>query len=439
MILALASTTFIVSTSIIVFFVVVFVLVSILLTAKSYLIPSGPVHIKINDEMDLKVDSGSTLLSTLSENKIFLPSACGGGGTCLQCVCQVHEGGGEILPTEEPHFTRKEIKEDWRLSCQVKVKEDMKIEVPEEVFGIKKWEAEVVSNYNVASFIKEFIIEVPEDMDYKAGGYIQIEIPPCEVDFKDIDITAHPEEHPGEPDKFQKEWDEYGLWDLKMKNTEFVERAYSMASYPAEGRRIMLNVRIATPPWDRDKNTWQDVNPGIASSFIFSRKPGDKVTISGPYGEFFIKKESEKEMLYIGGGAGMAPMRSHLFELFKTLETGRKVTYWYGGRSKRELFYLDHFRKLDEQFDNFDFYVVLSEPLEEDNWVEKKDIHDEEGDGFVGFVHQAVIDHYLEQHPEPEEIEFYFCGPPLMNQAVLQMCDEWGVPDENVAFDDFGG
>lgn len=439
MILALASTTFIVSTSIIVFFVVVFVLVSILLTAKSYLIPSGPVHIKINDEMDLKVDSGSTLLSTLSENKIFLPSACGGGGTCLQCVCQVHEGGGEILPTEEPHFTRKEIKEDWRLSCQVKVKEDMKIEVPEEVFGIKKWEAEVVSNYNVASFIKEFIIEVPEDMDYKAGGYIQIEIPPCEVDFKDIDITAHPEEHPGEPDKFQKEWDEYGLWDLKMKNTEFVERAYSMASYPAEGRRIMLNVRIATPPWDRDKNTWQDVNPGIASSFIFSRKAGDKVTISGPYGEFFIKKESEKEMLYIGGGAGMAPMRSHLFELFKTLETGRKVTYWYGGRSKRELFYLDHFRKLDEQFDNFDFYVVLSEPLEEDNWVEKKDIHDEEGDGFVGFVHQAVIDYYLEQHPEPEEIEFYFCGPPLMNQAVLQMCDEWGVPDENVAFDDFGG
>jgi Na+-transporting NADH:ubiquinone oxidoreductase subunit F len=440
MILAtLANTTLIVSASVIVFFLVIFILVSILLTAKAYLAPSGPVHIKINDEMDLEVDSGSTLLSTLGDNKIFLPSACGGGGTCIQCKCQVLEGGGEILPTEEPHFTRKEIKENWRLSCQVKVKEDMKIKVPEEVFGIKKWQAEVVSNYNVASFIKEFVVEIPEDMDYKAGGYIQIEIPPCEIDYKDIDITAHPEEHPGEPDKFQKEWDGYGLWDLKMKNTEFVERAYSMASYPAEGRRIMLNVRVATPPWDREKNTWMDVNPGIASSYIFSRKPGDKVTISGPYGEFFIKEDSDKEMLYIGGGAGMAPMRSHLYELFKTLETGRKVTYWYGGRSKRELFYLDHFRQLEEKFDNFQFFVVLSEPLEEDNWVEKKDIHDEEGDGFLGFVHQAVIDQYLVNHPEPEEIEFYFCGPPLMNQAVLQMCDEWGVPEENVSFDDFGG
>jgi Na+-transporting NADH:ubiquinone oxidoreductase subunit F len=224
-----------------------------------------------------------------------------------------------------------------------------------------------------------------------------------------------------------------------MKNTEFVERAYSMASYPAEGRKIMLNVRIATPPWDREKNGWMDVNPGIASSYIFSKKPGDTVTISGPYGEFFIKEESEKEMLYIGGGAGMAPMRSHLYELFKTLETGRKVTYWYGGRSKRELFYLDHFRQLEEMFDNFKFYVVLSEPLEEDKWVEKKDINDPEGDGFLGFVHQAVIDQYLEKHPEPEEIEFYFCGPPLMNQAVLKMCDEWGVPEENISFDDFGG
>ena len=315
----------------------------------------------------------------------------------------------------------------------------MDIQIPEEVFGIKKWEAKVVSNYNVASFIKEFIVEIPEDMDYKAGGYIQIEIPPCEVNYKDIDITAHPEEHPGEPEKFQLEWDKFGLWDLKMKNEDTVERAYSMASYPAEGRRIMLNVRIATPPWDRAKNGWMDVNPGIASSYIFSKKAGDTVTISGPYGEFFIKDKTESEMLYVGGGAGMAPMRSHLYHLFKTLETGRKVSYWYGGRSRRELFYLDHFKQLEEKFDNFKFFVVLSEPLEEDNWVEKKDIHDEKGDGFLGFVHQAVIDQYLSKHEEPEEIEFYFCGPPLMNQAVQKMCDDWGVPEENVAFDDFGG
>ena len=434
-----ASTGLIIGISIAVFLIAVLLLVSILLGAKSVLAPSGPVKIRINGEKEIEVESGGTLLSTLGNNKIFLPSACGGGGTCIQCKCQVHEGGGEILPTEKPHFTRKEQADDWRLGCQVKVKQDMDIQIPEEVFGIKKWEAKVVSNYNVASFIKEFIVEIPEDMDYKAGGYIQIEIPPCVVDYKDIDITAHPEEHPGEPEKFKLEWDKFGLWDLKMKNDETVERAYSMASYPAEGRRVMLNVRIATPPWDRDKNGWMDVNSGIACSYIFSRKPGDTVTISGPYGEFFIKEESEAEMLYIGGGAGMAPMRSHLYHLFKTLETGRKVTYWYGGRSKRELFYLDHFRKLEEKFDNFKFFVVLSEPLEEDNWKEKKDINDEDGDGFLGFVHQAVIDQYLSKHPEPEEIEFYFCGPPLMNKAVTKMCDDWGVPEENVSFDDFGG
>ena len=428
----------IIFTSIIVFFLVIILLVSILLGAKSVLAPSGPVKIRINGEKEIEVESGNSLLSTLGNNKIFLPSACGGGGTCLQCTCQVLSGGGEILPTEVPHFTRKEQEDHWRLGCQVKVKQDMDIRIPEEVFGIKKWEATVVSNYNVASFIKEFIVEIPEDMDYKAGGYIQIEIPECEVPYTDIDITAHPEEHPGEPDKFKLEWDKFGLWDLKMKNDEVTERAYSMASYPAEGRRVMLNVRIATPPFDRAKNGWMDVNPGIASSYIFSRKKGDKVTISGPYGEFFIK-ESDSEMLYIGGGAGMAPMRSHLYHLFKTLKTGRKVTYWYGGRSKRELFYLDHFRELEEEFDNFKFYVVLSEPLEEDNWVTKKDINDKEGDGFLGFVHQAVIDQYLSKHPEPEEIEYYFCGPPLMNQAVLKMCDDWGVPKENVSFDDFGG
>ena len=320
-----------------------------------------------------------------------MPSACGGGGTCIQCTCQVHSGGGSILPTEEPHFSRKEVEQNYRLGCQVKVKEDMQIDIPEEVFGVKKWEATVVSNYNVASFIKEFIVEVPEDMPYEAGGYIQIEIPNCEIPYSDIDITAHPKEHPGEPEKFKMEWDKFNLWPLKMKNDDDVTRAYSMASYPAEGRNIMLNVRVATPPWDRAKNDWADVNPGVASSYIFSRKAGDKVTISGPYGEFFIN-HSEAEMLYIGGGAGMAPMRSHLYELFKTLQTGRKVSYWYGGRSKRELFYLDHFYSLEKEFTNFKFHLVLSEPLPEDNWKEKKDLDDTEGDGFIGFVHQAVID-----------------------------------------------
>ncbi len=423
--------------AIIIFLIVTLLLVSLLLFAKAKLSSSGPVVLKINGEKEVTVDGGSTLLSTLGNSGIFLPSACGGGGTCIQCKCQVHIGGGSILPTEEPHFSRKEIADGWRLGCQVKVKEDMDIEVPEEVFGIKKWEATVVSNYNVASFIKEFIVELPEDMDYKAGGYIQIEIPKTVVNYKDIDITAHPEEHPGEPDKFKMEWDKFNLWPLQMKNDELVERAYSMASYPAEGRRIMLNVRIATPPWDRAKNGWMDVNPGIASSYIFNCKKGDKVTVSGPYGEFFIK-ETDAEMLYIGGGAGMAPMRSHLYHLFRTVKTGRKVTYWYGGRSKRELFYIDHFRALEKDFPNFKFFMVLSEPLEEDNWKVMKDMQDE-GDGFVGFVHQSVIDQYLSKHDTPEDIEFYFCGPPMMNQAVLKMCDDWGVPPENVSFDDFGG
>ena len=310
-------------------------------------------------------------------------------------------------------------------------------QIPEEIFGIKKWEATVVRNYNVASFIKEFVVEIPEDMNYKAGGYIQIEIPPCEIKYQDIDITAHPEEHET-PDKFQAEWDKFGLWPLVMKNSENVERAYSMASYPAEGREIMLNVRIATPPWDRVKNCWMDVNPGIASSYIFAQKPGDKVTISGPYGEFFIN-ESDSEMLYVGGGAGMAPMRSHLYHLFKTLKTGRTVTYWYGGRSKRELFYLDHFEQLEKEFKNFKFYLALSEPLPEDNWKVKKDINDEKGDGFVGFIHQVVIDNYLNHHEAPEDIELYFCGPPLMNQAVQKMGEDFGIPDENIRFDDFGG
>ncbi|SDR67112.1 Na+-transporting NADH:ubiquinone oxidoreductase subunit F [Gillisia sp. Hel1_33_143] len=423
--------------SVVVFLALILLLVSILLGAKAKLVPSGPVTISVNGEKNLEVGSGGTLLSTLGENKLFLPSACGGGGTCLQCKCIVQDGGGTILPTEEPHFTRKEIANGWRLGCQVKVKQDMKIQIPEEVFGIKKWEATVVRNYNVASFIKEFVVQLPEDMDYKAGGYIQIEIPKCEVKFSDIDITAHPDEHPGEPEKFKDEWDKFKLWPLQMKNNETVERAYSMASYPAEGREIMLNVRVATPPFDRAKNGWMDVNPGIASSYIFSRKKGDKVVISGPYGEFFIN-ESESEMLYVGGGAGMAPMRSHLYHLFRTIKTGRKVTYWYGGRSKRELFYTEHFRALERDFPNFKFYLALSEPMEEDNWKVKKSI-DDEGDGFVGFIHQVVIDNYLQYHEEPEDIEFYFCGPPLMNKAVEKMTDDFGVPPENVRFDDFGG
>ncbi len=419
------------------FLTVTLLLVALLLFVKQKLSPSGPVKIKINGEKEIEVSSGGTLLSTLGNKKIFLPSACGGGGTCIQCECHVLEGGGEALPTETPHFTRKELQHGARLACQVKVKQDMEITIPEEVFGIKKWEAEVVRNYNVASFIKEFVVRIPEDMNYKAGGYIQIEIPQCEIKYSDIDITAHPEEHET-PDKFQAEWDKFGLWPLVMKNDETVERAYSMASYPAEGRDIMLNVRIATPPWDRNKNGWMDVNPGIASSYIFSRKPGDKVIISGPYGEFFIN-ESDAEMLYVGGGAGMAPMRSHLYHLFKTLETGRTVTYWYGGRSKRELFYLEHFYELERKFANFKFFLALSEPLPEDNWKVKKDIHDEEGDGFVGFIHNCVIDNYLSKHDAPEDIELYFCGPPLMNKAVQKMGEDFGIPDENIRFDDFGG
>lgn len=423
-------------TTIAAFLAVTLSLVAVLLYVKQKLSPSGPVKIRINGEKEIEVASGSTLLSTLGNNKIFLPSACGGGGTCIQCECHVMSGGGEALPTEVPHFSRKELKSGARLACQVKVKQDMDISIPEEVFGIKKWQGVVKSNYNVASFIKEFVVEIPEDMNYKAGGYIQIEIPSCEVKYADMDITAHPEEH-DTPDKFKLEWDKFDLWSLVMKNPETVERAYSMASYPAEGREIMLNVRIATPPWDRNKNAWMDVNPGVASSYIFGLKSGDEVIISGPYGEFFIN-ESESEMLYIGGGAGMAPMRSHLYHLFNTLNTGRKVSYWYGGRSKRELFYLEHFRELERKYSNFKFYVALSEPLEEDNWKVKTDL-EAEGDGFVGFVHNCVIDQYLSKHESPEDIELYFCGPPLMNQAVQKMGEDYGIPDEHIRFDDFGG
>ena len=423
--------------SILAFLALILLMVFMLLYAKSKLVNSGAVKIKINGENEIEVSGGSTLLTTLGNNKIFLPSACGGGGSCLQCKCKVLDGGGEPLPTEIPNFSRKELADGWRLGCQVKVKQDMIIEVPEEIFGIKKFEAKVYSNQNVASFIKEFIVELPDDMHYEAGGYIQIEIPKCEVKFSDMDIMAHPEEHPGDPEKFKAEWDKFKLWPLVMKNDELVERAYSMASYPAEGRKIMLNVRIATPPFDRATNDWMKVNPGIASSYVFSRKAGDPVVVSGPYGEFFIN-ESEAEMLYVGGGAGMAPMRSHLYHLFRTVKTGRKVTYWYGGRSKRELFYTDHFRALEKDFPNFKFYLALSEPQPEDNWKVKDGIEGE-GDGFVGFIHNVVIDNYLSKHENPEDIELYFCGPPMMNKAVQKMGEDFGLDPENIRFDDFGG
>ena len=428
-------------TSIVAFSAVILLLVLILLYAQSKLVQSGDVRIIINGDSEnaIVTPAGGTLLNTLSAQKIFLPSACGGGGTCAMCKCTVNEGGGDVLPTEVGHLSRSEQKEGVRLTCQVKVKNDMTIHIPEEIFGIKKWECEVVSNWNVASFIKEFVVRLPEGetLDFEAGGYIQLDVPPVVCDFKDMNIEPLPDD-PAGPDKFKEDWDKFGLWDLQMKNDEEIFRAYSMANHPAEGNIVMLNIRIATPPWDRANNKWMAVNPGICSSYVFTRKPGDKVTISGPYGEFFIK-ETQEEMLYVGGGAGMAPMRSHLFHLFHTLKTGRKVSFWYGGRSKRELFYMEQFQDIAKKFPNFKFHQVLSEPLPEDNWVAKKDVNDTEGDGFIGFVHQAVIDQYLSKHDAPEEIEFYFCGPPMMNAAVIKMCDDWGVPDENVAFDDFGG
>jgi len=423
------------------FTLVIMLLSMLLIYARKQLIPQGEVKIIVNGDTEnpMMVQPGQTLLSALSAKDVFLPSACGGGGTCAMCECHVDAGGGDILPTEMDHMTRKEAAENKRLACQVKVREDMDIRIPEEIFGIKKWECEVVSNYNVATFIKEFIVKLPEGehLDFEAGGYIQIDVPEITVDYKDMDITAHPKYH-DTPDKFQKDWDQFKLWDLKMVNDEEVFRAYSMSNHPAEGNIVSLTIRIATPPFDRAKGGWMDVNPGICSSYVFGCKPGDKVTISGPYGEFFIKP-TEAEMLYVGGGAGMAPMRSHLYHLFHTLKTGRKVTFFYGGRTKQELFYVEEFREIEKQFPNFRFAVALDNPLPEDNWSLKKDIDDPEGDGFKGYVHQVVIDEYLSKHEAPEDLELYFCGPPIMNQCVLKMADDWGIPEENVAFDDFGG
>ena len=414
----LAISTTVIITGIVVFLGATLVLVSVLLFAKAKLMPSGEVNLQINDEEPLVVEPGSTLLQTLGSNKILLPSACGGGGTCAMCKIRVPEGGGGILPTETGYFTRKEAQNDWRLACQVKVKNDMKIDVPQEIMGIKKWECEVVSNKGQATYIKEFVVKLPdgETLDFQSGGYIQIDVPKMDVDYKNFDIE----------DEYKEEWDKFGLWDLKMKNPEETYRAYSMANHPAEGNIVMLNIRIATPPWDRAKNAWMNVNPGICSSYIFNLKPGDKCMVSGPYGEFFIR-DTQNEMMFIGGGAGMAPMRSHIFDQFQTKKTSRKATFWYGARSSKEVFYEDHFRKIEKDFPNFKFTIGLSDPLPEDNWT-----------GDIGFIHNIIFNNYLKDHEEPEDIEYYLCGPPMMNSAVENMLLELGVPKENVMFDDFG-
>lgn len=394
---------------------IVLALVVVILQARSFLVPSGNVKITVNDQKTLEVPAGGKLLNALSSKGIFVSSACGGGGTCAQCKVNVLEGGGEILATEETHISKKDAREGCRLSCQVAIKQDMKIEVPPEVFETKKWRCKVKSNRNVATFIKEFVLELPEgeQVDFKAGGYIQIEAPPHEVHYKDFDID----------EKYHEDWDRFNIWQYVSKVDEPVVRAYSMANYPGEKGIIMLNVRVASPPPRSPEGT----PPGKMSSYIFSRKPGDEVTISGPYGEFFIN-DSDAEMVYIGGGAGMAPLRSHIFELFKNLKTDRKVTYWYGGRSLRELFYVDHFREIEKEFPNFKFHIALSDPLPEDNWT-----------GYTGFIHQVVLENHLKDHPAPEDIEYYLCGPPMMNSAVFKMLDDLGVEPENIRFDDFGG
>jgi len=400
---------------------IVLALVAIILAARSKLVASGNVRILINNDESkaISVPAGGKLLNVLADNKVFVSSACGGGGTCAQCKVHVHEGGGDILPTETGHINKREAREGMRLSCQVNVKQDMNIEVPPDVFSVKKWECEVVSNDNVATFIKEFVVKPPEGetLDFESGGFIQIEVPPFECDFKDFEAID---------ERFHPDWDRFKCWDFKCVNTEPVIRAYSMANHPAEGDIIMLNIRIAMPPPDRSSPTgWKQVPPGIASSYVFSRKSGDKVTISGAFGEFFIQ-QTEREMVYIGGGAGMAPLRSHLYHLFHTLKTGRKVSYWYGARNPNEVFYEDHFRAIEKKFPNFKFHIAMSDPRPEDNW-----------DGYVGFIHQVVLEHYLKEHLAPEDVEYYMCGPPMMLQAVLGMLDDLGVEEDMIRFDEF--
>lgn len=440
-----------ISLAVVVFSLVILFMSAGLIAARKRLLPQGDVTLSVNGgKKEMVVKPGGTLLSALGTESVFLPSACGGGGTCAMCLCQVDNGGGDILPTELNHISRKDAQENWRLACQVKVRGDMEIRVPEEIFGIKKWECEVVSNYNVATFIKEFVVRVPEPVSFAAGGYIQIDVPGgIVVDYKNMDITSHPRMGK-EPDAFEKEWDDKKIRQFVMKNDEPVFRAYSMANHPKEAEEqqiIMLNIRIAHPDPIFEKNKdgkrefkgYMDVNPGICSSYVFDQKPGDKVTISGPYGEFHIKP-TKKEMVYIGGGAGMAPLRSHLFHLFHTLKTtDRKVSYWYGGRAPRELFYIDDFRQIEAEFPNFKFHVVIDVDPQDPNWIEKKSLDDENGNCFFGYVMPQLRRHYLDQHPEPEEIEYYFCGPPMMNKSVIDTLESLGVPDENISFDDFGG
>ena len=412
------SSSIVILTAVAVFLIVILLLVSLLLYARKRLVPQGKVHVEINGEKDLEVEMGNSLLSTLAAQKIFLPSACGGKGSCGLCRVQVPEVGGSILPSEQGFFTRKEQGDHWRLACQVKVRNDMKVQVPAAVFGIRKWECEVVSSRNVATFIREFVVKLPEGekLNFRSGGYIQIDVPACTVDYKDIEVA--------EP--YKSEWERMKMFDLTMKNTEPCFRAYSMANHPAEGDRIMLNVRIATPPFDRKTGQWMKFNPGVCSSYVYSLKPGDKITISGPYGEFFVQ-DTQREMMFIGGGAGMAPMRSHIFDQFKTKHTNRKTTFWYGGRSVKELFYMEDFEEIQRENPNFSFHVALSDPQPGDNWT-----------GPTGFIHQVIYDQYLKNHPEPDEIEYYLCGPPAMTDAVVKMLDGLGVPPEMIRFDNFG-
>ncbi|MCB0746553.1 MAG: NADH:ubiquinone reductase (Na(+)-transporting) subunit F [Ignavibacteriae bacterium] len=401
---------------VVMFTLIVLVLVIIILFAKSKLVASGNVTININDNpnQSLTVPIGGKLLNILAENKVYLPSACGGGGTCGECKCVVLEGGGDVLPTETSKLNRKQIRDHYRLSCQVPVKSDLKIKVPAEVFEIKKWECTVKSNKNVATFIKELVLTLPEgeNVDFRAGGYIQIEAPPHTVNYSDFIVA----------EKYRGDWDKYNLWQYVSKVDEPVLRAYSMASYPEEKGIIMLNVRIASPP-----PRMPDVPPGQMSSYIFNLKPGDKVTISGPYGEFFAK-DTDAEMVFVGGGAGMAPMRSHIFDQLKRLNSKRKISFWYGARSLTEAFYTEEFDKLAEEHENFKWYLALSDPLPEDNWT-----------GYTGFIHQVLYDNYLKTHPAPEDCEYYMCGPPMMNNAVIQMLENLGVERDNIALDDFGG
>ncbi|MEJ6525591.1 MAG: NADH:ubiquinone reductase (Na(+)-transporting) subunit F [OM182 bacterium] len=395
------------------FTVVVMLLVSLILVARARLVSSGDVQIEINGDPDrtLTVPAGGKLLNTLADAGIFLSSACGGGGTCAQCKCQIVDGGGSMLPTEEGHFTRGQRRDNWRLSCQVAVKQDMKIEVAPEFFGVKQWETTVLSNDNVATFIKELVLEIPagESVDFRAGGYVQLEVPPHEVRYADYEID----------EQYRGDWEHFGLFKKVSKVNDTTIRAYSMANYPEEKGVIKFNIRIATPP------PGTDFPPGKMSSYVFGLKPGDKVKVFGPYGEFFAK-DTDAEMVFIGGGAGMAPMRSHIFDQLRRLNSKRKISFWYGARSLREMFYEDDYNTLAAENDNFDWHVALSDPQPEDNWT-----------GMTGFIHNVVLENYLKNHPAPEDCEYYMCGPPMMNAAVVKMLKDLGVEDENIALDEF--